>query len=65
MKTDFSAFIAFPAQSCVLVPYHRPHRKSTDLEVDGSGKSTGFSQTVGSRIVYRSKVPDTPDLMCG
>ena len=27
MKPEFSAFIAFPAQSCTLVSHHRPHRK--------------------------------------
>ena len=27
MKPQFSAFIAFPAQSCTLVSHHRPHRK--------------------------------------
>ena len=27
MKPEFSAFIAFPAQSCTLVLHHRPHRK--------------------------------------
>ena len=33
MKPEFSAFIAFPAQSCTLVSHHRPHRKSEDLEM--------------------------------
>ena len=27
MKPEFSAFIAFPAQSCTLVSHHRPHRQ--------------------------------------
>ncbi len=27
MKLQFSAFIAFPAQSCTLVSHHRPHRQ--------------------------------------
>ena len=27
MKPEFSAFIAFPAQSYTLVSHHRPHRK--------------------------------------
>ena len=55
MKPEFSAFIAFPAQSCTLVSHHRPHRKNSDLEMDGSGESGGFSRTVGGRIAYRSK----------
>jgi hypothetical protein len=29
--------------------------KSADLEMDGSGKSTGFSRTVGGRIASKSK----------
>ena len=61
MKQEFSAFIAFPAQSCTLVSHHRgiappsPSKNPQDLEMDGSGESGGFSRTVGDRIAYRSK----------
>lgn len=58
MKPQLSAFIAFPAQSCTLVSHHRPHRKSADLEMDGSGESGGFSRTVGGRVAYKSKDAD-------
>ena len=42
MKPEFSAFIAFPAQSCTLVSHHRPHRKIRRF-VDGWQR--GFSKS--------------------
>ena len=50
MKPEFSAFIAFPAQSCTLVSHHRPHRK---IRRFGDGWQSGFSKSalpVGGRI---------------
>lgn len=41
-----------------VIPWYRttvPIEKSADLEMDGSGESSGFSRTVGGRIAYRSK----------
>ena len=50
MKPEFSAFIAFPAQSCTLVSHHRPHRKIRRL---GEGWKSGFEKSalpVGGRM---------------
>ena len=38
MKPEFSAFIAFPAQSCTLVSHHRPHRKILRFGDGGFGR---------------------------
>ena len=38
MKLQFSAFIAFPAQSCTLVSHHRPHRKILRFGDGGFGR---------------------------
>ena len=42
MKPEFSAFIAFPAQSYTLVSHHRPHRK---IRRFGDGWQRGFQKS--------------------
>ena len=42
MKPEFSAFIAFPAQSYTLVSHHRPHRK---IRRFGDGWQSGFAKS--------------------